>query len=141
MALKVTKTAVWAAEIADQPGGLAACLDALANAGASLECLIARRQPDKTGSGVAFVAPLKGKKVQAAALNAGFQMTTSIATLKVEGGDRPGLGARIAHAVAGANVNMRGASGMTVGRKLVAYLAFDSDADATAAAKAIRKIK
>jgi len=141
MGLKVTKAAVWAAEISDQPGGLGKCLDALAAAGANLECMIARRQPDKAGNGVVFLTPLRGKKVREAAASAGFQMTKGIATLKVEGGDKQALGAQVAHAVAGTNVNMRGASAMVIGRKFVAYLAFDNDADAAAAAKAIRKIK
>ena len=63
MALKVTKTDVWAVEIKDQPGGLAKVMETIAAAGANLQCVIARRRPDKPGTGVAFVSPLKGKKV------------------------------------------------------------------------------
>jgi len=58
MSVKVTKTEVWVAEIDDQPGGLAQCLDTLASAGANLECVIGRRQPNKPGKGVIFVTPL-----------------------------------------------------------------------------------
>ena len=140
MALKVTKTDVWSAEITDQPGGLAACLDKIAGAGANLDCLIARRQPDKPGTGLVFLTPLKGKKTQVAATAAGFRTSQRIATLKVEGADRPGLGAKIARAVGDAGVSMRGTSAMVIGRKFVCYLGFDDGAAAQQAAVAIKAL-
>jgi len=140
MALKVSKVKVWAASIEDKPGGLAKVLDALAGAGANLECAIARRSPDKPGQGVVYVTPVKGKKVEAAAASVGLS-AAGIATLKVEGSDKPGIGASIARAVADAGINARGLSAAVIGRQFVAYIGFDSDADADRAAKAIRKIK
>ena len=140
MALKVTKTDVWVAEINDQPGAMASCLGTLAAAGANLECVIGRRQPDKPGTGVIFVAPLHGKKVQEAAAGLGFHATTRVATLRIEGLDKPGVGAKIASAVGAAGVNMRGVSAIAVGRRCVCYLGFDSKADASKAASAIRGI-
>jgi hypothetical protein len=140
MALKVTKTDVWAAEIQDQPGGLAKVMGKIAGTGANLECVIARRQPDKPGTGVVFISPLTGKKALAAAASVGFHETRRIATVKVEGADRPGLGAQIAQAVGAANVNMRGLSAATVGRRFVAYLGFDSWEDAIKAAAAIKAL-
>jgi len=140
MALKVTKTEVWAAEIQDQPAGLALTLSAIAGVGASIECVIARRQPDKPGTGVVFVTPLKGKKALAAAAAVGFSETQRVATLKVEGDDRPGLGAQLAQAVGAAGVNLRGLSAAVVGRKFVAYLAFDAADDAAKAAAALRAL-
>jgi predicted amino acid-binding ACT domain protein len=140
MKLKVTKTDVWAAEIQDQPGGLAKVMETIASTGANLECVIARRQPDKPGTGVIFVSPLKGKKSLAAATAAGFHQTQQIATVRVEGGDRQGLGAQIAQAVGAAGVNMRGLSAAAIGRKFVAYLGFDSWEDAHKAAAAIKAL-
>jgi hypothetical protein len=140
MALKVTKTDVWAAEIQDQPGGLAKVMEKIAAAGANLECVIARRQPDKPGTGVVFISPLTGKKALAAAASVGFHETQRIATVKVEGADRPGLGAQIAQAVGAANVNMRGLSAATIGRRCVAYLGFDNWEDAIKAAAAIKAL-
>jgi len=140
MALKVSKVKVWAASIEDKPGGLAKVLDALAGAGANLECAIARRSPDKPGQGVVYVTPVKGKKVEAAAASVGLS-AAGIATLKVEGSDKPGIGASIARAVADAGINARGLSAAVIGKQFVAYIGFDSDADADRAAKAIRKIK
>jgi hypothetical protein len=138
MKLKVTKTDVWAVEIQDQPGGLAKVMESIAAAGANLQCVIARRQPDKPGTGVAFVTPLTGKKVLAAAATVGFQETQRIATLQVEGPDRPGLGAQLAKAVAGAGVNLRGLTAIALGRRFVGYLGFDSGDDANKAAGALR---
>jgi len=140
MALKVTKTQVWAVEIQDQPGGLAKVLGALAEAGANLECVIARRAPDKPGAAVAFVTPLRGKKVLAAAAAAGFQEAQKVATVKVEGGDRPGLGAQITKAVADAGVSLRGLSAAVVGRQFVCYLGLDSQDDANKAAAALKAL-
>lgn len=140
MTLKVSKTDVWAAEIQDQPGGLAEVMQSVANAGANLEFVIARRQLDKPGTGVVFITPLKGKKSLTAAAKVGFHETLRVATVKVEGGDRPGLGAKIAQAVGAAGVNLRGFSAASIGRKFVAYLGFDNWDDAIKAAAAIKAV-
>lgn len=138
MALKVTKTDVWAVEIQDQPGGLAKVLEAIAGAGANLQCVIGRRQPDKPGTGVAFVTPIQGKKALAAATTAGFQETQRIATLRVEGPNRAGVGAHLAQTIAQAGVNLRGISAVALGTKFVGYLGFDNWGDANRAAAALR---
>jgi hypothetical protein len=141
MALKVTKVEVWAGEMPDHSGALAGLLEALAGARASVECVIARRQPDKPGSGVAFISPVKGKKVQEAARNAGIVPSMSIATLRVEGNDKPGLGAKMLRAVADAGVNLRGVSAAVIGSKFVAYFGLDNADDAAKAAKALKTVE
>jgi hypothetical protein len=140
MPLNVTKVEIWAGELADQPGALARVLGAVGAAGADLECVIARRQSDKPGNGAMFVTPIKGRKVQAAARSAGLMPASNIATLRVEGSDKPGLGGRITGAVAEAGINLRGVSAAVVGNKFVAYLGFDSAADAAKAVRALRKV-
>jgi hypothetical protein len=140
MALKITKTQVWAGTIDDRPGGLAAVLAPLAEAGANLDCVIARRQAPGSGAGVVFVTPIKGKKVQNAAAAVGFKATNAIATLRVEGPNKAGLGAKMAAAVGEAGVNMRGLSAAVMGNKFVAYLGFDNATDADRAAKAMKKL-
>jgi hypothetical protein len=62
MSLKVTKMDVWSGEIQDQPGSLAGVLRKLADANADLEMVVARRQPDRSGAGMVFLAPVKGRK-------------------------------------------------------------------------------
>jgi len=140
MSLTITKVDVWAAEIDDTPGGLAKLLGALAGAGADLECVIARRDPTKPGKSVAFLTPVKGANVRKAAKAAGLAPAEKLTTLKIEGDDASGLGSRITSTVAEAGVNLRGVSGAVIGRKFVAYLGFDADADAGKAARALKAL-
>jgi hypothetical protein len=137
MALKVTRVDTWAATIKDQPGGLSAKLETLAAAKVNLEFVIARRSPDKPGTGVVFVTPITGANGLAAAKKAGFKKTPSMHTVRVEGQDKPGQGARIAAALAEAGVNLRGFSAAAIGKKFVAHVAADTTA---AAAKAMKII-
>jgi hypothetical protein len=140
MSLTISKVDVWAAEIDDTPGGLAKLLGALAGAGADLECVVARRDPTKQGKGVAFINPVKGANAKKAAKAEGLAPAEKLATLKVEGDDTPGLGARITSTLGEAGVNLRGVSGAVIGRKFVAYLGFDGAADATKAARALKAL-
>src|SRR3989442_15451279 len=94
MPLRVTKIDVWSGEIQDRPGGLTDVLRQLAGASANLEMVVARRQPDKPGAGVVFLAPLKARKTTEAAATAGLSPATGMAALPVEGTHRPGLGAK-----------------------------------------------
>ena len=59
-------------------------------------------------------------------------------TVRVEGSDKPGLGGRIARAVADAGINMRGLTAAVVGTNFVAYFGFDNQADADKAIGAIK---
>ena len=94
--------------------------------------------PIGPGSGIVFLAPVKGRKVTAAAAVAGLGPTAGVAALRIEGTDRPGLGAKITGAIADAHINLRGLSAAVVGGRFAAHLAFDSREDAEKAAKAVR---
>lgn len=139
MAYTVKKVDVWAGEIADRPGGLASTVSALSGARANLEFIIARRSQDKPGTGVVFVTPIKGAKQKSAAQAAGLSTTDSLHSVRVEGPDRPGLGAKMTEALAAAGINLRGLSGAAIGRRAVSYLAFDNAADAVTAISVLRK--
>lgn len=139
MAYAINKVDVWAGEIADRPGGLAGTLEGLQNAGVNLEFLVARRAPDKPGSGVVFVTPIKGAKQKSAAGAAGLQTTDSLHSVRVEGPDRPGLGSKMTRALADAGINLRGISAAAMGRRATTYLAFDSAEDANNAIRILRK--
>ena len=141
MPLRITKVDVWAGTLEDQPGGLARVLEALGNAGARLECCIARRQPDRPGTGVAFVTPVRGERAEAAAEAAGMAPADDVATLRVQGPDAPGIGGRLTRAVERAGVNMRGLSAAVLGGQFVAYFGFDNDANADRAAEAMRSVQ
>ena len=140
MSFTVTKVDIWSAKIDDKPGGLARVLGAIGNAGASLECVIARRDAAKSGTGVVFLTPVKGAAARKSAQAQGVGPSKNLATLKLEGDDTPGLGAHIAAAIADAGINLRGVSAAVVGRKFVAYLGFDNAADATKAGRALKKV-
>jgi hypothetical protein len=139
MAYTVKKVDVWAGEIADRPGGLASTLTAINNAGANIEFVVARRAPDKPGTGVVFLTPIRGAKQKAAAQNAGLSTSDSLHSVRVEGPDRAGLGAKMGDALAAAGINVRGMSAAALGRRAVSYFAFDSAADADAAVRVLRK--
>lgn len=140
MKLKVSRTDTWAATIDDRPGGLADKLAALAAAGANLEFIIARRAPEQRGSGVVFVTPLKGAKQIKAAEAAGFQKTASLHSLRVEGADKPGMGAKLTGALADAGINLRGLSAAALGNRSVTHLALDTAQDAAKVATVLKKL-
>jgi hypothetical protein len=140
MALNVQRVAVWAGDLEDRSGSLADKLGALAGGGANLEFVIARRKPEQPGGGVLFVAPVKGKKVQDAARNAGMSEAADVPTLRVEAPDRPGLGERIMRAIGDEGINARGFSAAAMGNRCVAYIGFDGSDDADRAAAALKRL-
>ena len=140
MKLNVSRTDTWATVIDDRPGGLADKLAALAAAGANLELIVARRAPEQRGSGVVFVTPLKGAKQIKAAEAAGFQKTESLHSLRVEGADQPGMGAKLTQALAEAGVNLRGLSAAALGKRYVSHLALDTAKDAAKAVAVLKKL-
>ena len=141
MALKVSKADVWAVTIDDRPGGAAEKLEALSQAGANLEMLLARRTAEQPGKGVMFVTPLKGRKAVQAAEQAGMGKPESIHSVRIEGGDKPGLGSKIARALSDAAINFRGMSAVAVGKKFVSFLALDNAEYQAKAISVLKKLK
>ena len=139
MALKATKAEIWVATIEDRAGGAAEKLDALAQGGANLEMLLARRT-EQPGQGVMFVTPVKGAKAVKAAQAAGFGKPENIHSVRIEGGDKPGLGAKIARALGDAGISFRGVSAVAIGRNFISYIACDSAEDAARALTVLKKV-
>ena len=140
MALKATRNDVWIATIEDRAGGAAPVLESLAKAKVNLEMVFARRLPEQPGTGMLIVGPIKGKKAEKAALAAGVARTGAIHGVRVEGGDKPGLGARIARTLGDAGISFRGLTAHAIGRKFVCHLALDSAEDAARAAALLKKL-
>jgi predicted amino acid-binding ACT domain protein len=115
-------------------------LAALAAAGANLELIIARRAPEQRGSGVIFVTPLKGAKQIKAADAAGFQKTESLHSIRVQGLDKPGAGAKLTRALAEAGINLRGFSAAALGKQYVTHLALDTAQDAAKTIAVLKKL-
>jgi hypothetical protein len=139
MAYTIKKVEVWAGEIADRPGGLASTLAAMQAAGSNIEFVVARRAAEKPGTGVVFVTPIKGAKQKAAAQQAGLSTSEGLHSVRVEGPDRAGLGAKMTDALGAAGINLRGISAAALGRRAVSYFAFDSAADADNAIRILKK--
>jgi hypothetical protein len=137
MAYQLDTVDVWAGTIADRPGGLAGVLETLAAGKVNLQFVIARR--DHPDTGVVFCAPIEGVGQVKAAKSAGLSKSASLRSLRISGPDKAGLGARITRAVADAGVNVRGLSAASMGRNMIVYLAFDSQADAKKAKSALQK--
>ena len=140
MKMKISEVDVWVAGIQDRPGALASKLSDLTRAGTNLDFLIARRESSIPGTGVVFVTPLKGAKEVKAAQAAGFQKTASLQSLRVEGLDKPGAGAKLTKALAEAGINLRGFSAAALGKRYVTHLALDTVQDAAKAAAVLRKL-
>jgi len=137
--LIVERVDVWAAKIEDKPGGLAKILTGLKDAGADLDFVIARRATEKPGTGVVFVTPLRGDREVAAASTLGFNVTSSLKSLRIEGENKPGVAAELTNRLADAGINLHGLSAAVIGTKFIIYISLDNAEDAAKAAKIIKK--
>jgi len=140
MKLKVSRVGVWAATIRDRPGGLAEKLSAISRAGANLEFVLARRAPERRGQGVVFVTPIKAGKQAKAARAAGFMKTGGLHSIRIEGRDKPGLGAKLTQKLAAARINLRGFSAAALHNRFVAHLALDTAATTKKAMTVIKAL-
>ena len=138
MAVSVKKVTLWRSEIENKPGSLARTLQSLAQAGASLQVIMAFRfQGDSTRAAVELFS-VTGKKAQAAAREAGLS-PSSIPTILAIGDDRPGLGSQITEAIAGAGINLSFMVAQVIGRKYSCIYGFETQEDAQAGASQIKK--
>ncbi len=120
MPVTVKNILLWRKEVENQVGSLAHTLEPVTKAGANLHVLMGYRYPGEGTKAAIELYPIAGKKVNAAASEAGLS-ASSIPTLLVEGDDKPGLGLAITQAIAGA------------------VLGFETETDTKAAAPLIKK--
>jgi len=135
----VERVDVWAAGIKDAPGGLAKILTGLRDAGADLDFIIARRGTDKPGTGVVFVTPLRGDAEVSAAATLGFNVTSSLQSLRIEGDNKPGAAAKLTEKLAAAGINLHGLSAAVIGPRFIMYISLDTSEDAAKAANLLQK--
>lgn len=138
MDLIVDRIEVWAASVKDKPGRLARILAGLSEAGADLDFIIARRAPEKPGTGVVFVTPLRGDREVSAAATLGFNVTNSIHSVRIEGDNKPGVTAELTQMLAAEGLNLRGLSVAVIGPRFILYVGLDSAEDAAKAADILR---
>jgi len=141
MELRVERVEVWAASMKDKPGSLSQLLNGLREAGADLDFIIARHSPEKPGTGVVFVTPLRGDREIAAATEMGFAVTKNLQSVRVEGENKPGAAAEITGKLAEAKINLRGLSAAVIGTRFMLYLGLDSAADADKAVDILKEGK
>jgi hypothetical protein len=134
MGFKLDRVHVWSGEVADQAGGVAAKLSMMAQAGANLEFIYTRRQSDKPGTGVLYVAPITGPLQVRAARTAGLTETNDPVVLRVEGDNQAGLAHRVTQQWALAGLSFQGMTMAVIGGQFVGYVSFDTVADANRAA-------
>lgn len=137
MAYKVSTVEVWAGDLLNRPGTLARALEALSVAGAQLEFIVARRVTANTSR--VFVAPLRNTRQKKSAEAVELRKADGMHVVRIEGPDRAGLAARISRALADHDINIRGVSGATIGRKTVLYFALQTAETAKLAMKEIRR--
>jgi hypothetical protein len=134
MGFKLDRVHVWSGEIADQAGGVAAKLSLLAQAGCNLEFIYTRRQADKPGTGILYIAPVTGPMQVRAARSAGLSETDNPVVLRVEGDNQAGLAHRLTQQWALAGLSLQGLMMSVIGNKFVGYASFDTVADSNRAA-------
>lgn len=137
MAYQIKKADVWAVDIPNRPGTLAGMLEPLVKAGMQIEFLIARKVDENTSR--VFLSPIKGARQKQAAQSVGVAPARSMYSIRIEGPDRPGLGADLTRAIAGAGVNLRGTSAAAIGKRSLAYFALESEQAQKDALVAVRK--
>ena len=138
MELIVERVDVWAASIGDESGSLAQLLTGLREAGADLDFIIARRAPEKAGTGVVFVSPLRGDREIAAATELGFNVTRSLHSVRIQGENKPGITAELTGKLAAEGLNLRGLSAAVIGARFILYIGLDSSEDAAKAVEILQ---
>jgi hypothetical protein len=134
MSFKLDRIHVWAGEVADQAGGVAAKLSMLAQAGANLEYIYTRRLEERPGAGILYVAPVSGPNAVKAARSAGLHEVDKPIVLRVEGDNAAGLAHRLTQQWAVEGLSLHGLMMSVLGEKFVGYVSFDTVGDANRAA-------
>jgi hypothetical protein len=135
MSFKLDRIHLWSVEVKDQAGGISSILAPLAEAGANLQFILTRRQPQNPGKGILYVAPLTGPSQLRAARAIGLSETHDPIVLRVEGDNQAGLAHRLTKQWAMAGVSLQGLTMSVLGGKFVGFAAFDTVEDANKSAQ------
>lgn len=140
MSFKMQRVHVFHAEVKDEPGGIAATLKPLAEAGANLEYVYSQRSLTKSGYGDLYVAPIVGASQLNAAKAAGLHEVQEPIVMRVEGDDKSGLARRLTQAWEMAGINLHGMVMSVVQGRFIGYVTFDSVGDANKAATLLAEL-
>jgi hypothetical protein len=139
MNLTVENVDVWAAGVPDATGSLANVLTTLREVGADLELVIARRAAERPGTGVVFVAPLRGDEEIKTAAMLGFNITNNVNAIRIQGEDEPGIAGKVAEKLAGCGIPLRGLTTAVIGSHFIMYVGLDSAEDTASAINCLRE--
>lgn len=137
MATTIKKVQLWKCQVDNRPGALDAILAPLAEAGADLSIVFGWVNPGDPTRATIEVAPIRGKKITEAARSVGLE-PDEVPVIVVEGLNKPGLGHRLAEAIAAKGINMTFVVAQVVGRNYGAVFGFQSAEDATKATRIIK---
>jgi hypothetical protein len=126
---------IWVASVAEDPDALGAKLSVLAESGADLEFILVRRSLDEPGKFVVFVSPLRGDREWQAATQSGFELSTKLYSVRVEGPNEAGLASRLTSSLGQLGIKLRGMSAAVLGTKMVIHFALGSADDQKAVIK------
>src|SRR5262245_16681079 len=135
MRFRLDRVHVWAGEVDDMAGGVAAKLVPLASAGANLALVFTRRLPEKPGQGGPHLAPLSPAHQIKAAKAVGLHEVHDPVVMRVEGDNEQGLAHRLTQQWALAGISFQGLSMVVMNGKFVGYAAFDTVSDSNHAAE------
>ena len=139
MAIRIKQIGLWRTEVPHRPGALAQALEPLAQQGADLKVVRVRTAAGKTRRKVIEIYAGEGHRATMMARAAGFSLSAST-TLLLQGDNRPGFAYEVANAVAWAGIGIKDHEAGVVETQFSSTLTFDSEAEASEAAKVIRKV-
>ncbi len=140
MKFRLDRVHVWAGEVEDKAGGVAAKLSPLAEAGANLNFIFTQRRVDRPGTGILYVAPLASAEQIKAAKHIGMHEVHDPVVIRVEGDNEAGLGYRLTREWAKAGISFHELSMIVMNGKFVGYAAFDTVHDSNRAAEILADI-
>jgi len=135
MRFRLDRVHVWAGEVEDEPGGVAAKLSPLAEAGVNLAFIFTRRTPEKAGKGIIYIAPLTTADQIKTAKNIGLHEVHDPVVIRVEGDNEAGLANRLTQEWAKASISFHELTMVVMNGKFVGYAAFDTVKDSNRAAE------
>ena len=138
MTYRITKEHVWVGAIPDRADALAEKLRALRDGGLNLELILARRTG--AGHGLLFVAPLRTLEEITAVETAGLVRSATMKTIRIEGPNVAGLGAKIETTLADAGLNIHENAAAAQRDRSVTNNSFYNDAEGDRARELLLKV-
>ncbi|MBX3395143.1 MAG: hypothetical protein KF841_07215 [Phycisphaerae bacterium] len=133
MSFAIKKATIWKIETPNTPGAMASTLGPLAESGVNLDLVMGYTNAEKTLASVE-VYPIAGGKSQTSARTAGFSKA-DFPCVVISGKNQPGIGRRIAAALADAGVSINFFVAQAAGPNYVGLFSFEAQSEADLAVR------